>query len=58
MTLEDAILHCIEQAKDCTQCAEEHYQLAIWLKELQEYRKLAKDNKLINAYMYSDEKVF
>ena len=40
MTLEEAIKHCEEIAKECelrertTVCAEEHYQLAEWLKEL------------------------
>lgn len=56
MTLEDAILHCLEQSKDCTECAGEHYQLALWLKELKAYRELAKDNKLIHSCMYSEEK--
>ena len=24
MTIDEAILHCLEQAKDCTECGEEH----------------------------------
>jgi predicted glycoside hydrolase/deacetylase ChbG (UPF0249 family) len=58
MTLEDAIKHCREVAKenreqykeypeqdgyierfyDCLECAQEHEQLASWLKELQAFR--------------------
>ena len=37
MTLEDAIQHCIEKA-DCSNCGNEHRQLADWLMELQERR--------------------
>ena len=56
MTLDEAIAHCQETAKelrkqpfkekmdiedtaDCETCAEEHEQLAEWLKELKELRK-------------------
>lgn len=53
MTIDEAILHCLEQAKDCTECAKEHYQLAQWLRELKVYRNLADENKLIYDYMYS-----
>ena len=57
MTLDEAISHCLEQSKDCTECAKEHFQLALWLKELKMYRELADENKLIYSYMYSrDEK--
>lgn len=57
MTLEEAIRHCEEKAKElrtpraytdikgnlratetCEECAEEHEQLAEWLKELRRYR--------------------
>ena len=45
MTLDEAIAHCedvanglTEQGK-CKECAEDHRQLAEWLKELKEYRK-------------------
>ena len=58
MNLDEAILHCLEQSKDCTECAKEHYQLALWLKELKMYRKLADENKLIHSYMYSQEKEY
>lgn len=40
MTIGEAILHCEERAKaDCSECAEEHRQLAEWLKELQLRKK-------------------
>ena len=35
MTLEEAIKHCEEKAGCNTECANEHRQLAEWLKELQ-----------------------
>lgn len=47
MTLEEAILHCEEVAKDnfnrrddkkCIKCGYEHMQLAEWLKELKTLR--------------------
>ena len=42
MTLEEAIIHCEDVANDragcCEDCAEEHRQLAEWLKELRAYR--------------------
>lgn len=45
MTLDEAIKHCKEKEKEqalngCFACAEEHKQLAEWLKELKEWRKL------------------
>jgi hypothetical protein len=49
MTLEEAILHCEEVAKDnfnrrddkkCIKCGYEHMQLAEWLKELKTYREM------------------
>lgn len=40
MTLDEAIMHCEDRAKeDCSECAEEHRQLAEWLKELKSKRK-------------------
>ena len=43
MTIEEAIKHCEEVANDragcCEDCAEEHRQLACWLKELKQYRE-------------------
>jgi hypothetical protein len=43
MTIDEAIQHCKEQVqeqakKGCYSCAEEHQQLAEWLKELKAYR--------------------
>ena len=43
MTLDEAIKHAEEVANDmelcCKECAEEHRQLAEWLKELKQYRE-------------------
>jgi hypothetical protein len=44
MTLDEAIQHCKEQVqeqakKGCYSCAEEHQQLAEWLKELKAYKE-------------------
>ena len=52
MTLDEAIKHCLEKAKEekrkllkvgdiyaCSKCAEEHEQLAKWLEELKDYRR-------------------
>ena len=43
MTLEEAIVHCEDVANDrtgcCEDCAEEHRQLAEWLKELKAYKE-------------------
>ena len=44
MTLQEAIQHCRKQVqeqakKGCYSCAEEHQQLAEWLKELKAYRE-------------------
>jgi hypothetical protein len=57
MTLDKVISYCLEQSKDCTECANEYFQLVLWLEELKMYRELADENKLIYSYMYSrDEK--
>ena len=42
MTLEDAIIHAEEVANtaECEKCAQEHVQLAKWLKELKFWRDL------------------
>lgn len=36
MTIDEAIQHCEEKARElgCTECAQEHRQLAAWLREL------------------------
>lgn len=44
MTIDEAITHCIEVAEQnedqsCKKCANEHRQLAEWLRELEAYRK-------------------
>ena len=46
MTLSEAITHC-EEKIDCTQCGKEHRQLAKWLKELQKYKDLEEQGRLI-----------
>lgn len=39
MTLDEAIQHCEEVANsECSECANEHKQLAEWLKELKAFR--------------------
>lgn len=39
MTLEEAIKHCEEKGRGCTECAAEHRQLSNWLKELKNLRR-------------------
>lgn len=40
MTLDEAIAHCEDVSESaCGKCAEEHRQLAEWLKELRERRQ-------------------
>lgn len=46
MTLDEAIDHAKEVAKRCDKCGEEHKQLAEWLEELKQYRKLGTVEKL------------
>lgn len=50
MTLEEAIIHCRENACDNTQCAFEHRQLAEWLEELQQYRNKESMKLKLNNY--------
>ena len=40
MTLDEAIEHCKEKSCSNTECAREHKQLAEWLEELKEYKKI------------------
>lgn len=42
MTIDEAISHAREVAENdgCTNCAAEHEQLAMWLEELKELRKM------------------
>ena len=46
LTLDEAIRHC-EEKTDCTQCGEEHRQLAEWLRELQKYKDLEEQGRLV-----------
>ena len=47
MTLDEAIKHCTEKAcGDCSECAEEHQQLADWLRML----KYLKENSVMPIY--------
>ena len=46
LTLGEAIKHC-EEKIDCTQCGEEHRQLAEWLKELQHYKNIESQGRLV-----------
>lgn len=59
LSLEDAIKHCLEVAEkeECRECAEEHRQLADWLKELKGYKKAYTeiDNKIECDYMGNNE---
>lgn len=49
MTLEEAIIHCIEKSENCkTECQKEHKQLAEWLKD---YKRI-KDNENIQLEEY------
>lgn len=63
MTLQEAIQHCREQVqeqakKGCYSCAEEHQQLAKWLKELKDYREtwdeIKKQIKEESNFAYAD----
>lgn len=66
MTLEEAIKHTKDIAKDvgeCTDCRMEHKQLTGWLEELLAYRKMDKQGRLLRLpfpleteYIYCVEK--
>ena len=45
MTIDEAIRHAEEKARElgCTECAQEHRQLAAWLRELKFRRKAQAD---------------
>lgn len=55
MTLDEAIKHAKQVANcECSKCADEHKQLAKWLKELKEYRQLGTVKELeevLNNYL-------
>ena len=60
MTLIEAIKHCEEKEQEqalngCFACAEEHKQLAEWLKELAEYQKLFESPKEVLNMMSVQE---
>ena len=40
MTIDEAIRHCDEIAAGCGECADEHRQLAEWLRELKRLREV------------------
>ena len=51
MTLDEAIKHAEERASlSCDECAEQHRQLAEWLKELKQYREYFKGCRLAYAF--------
>ena len=50
MTLEEAIEHCEQKACEHSKCAEEHKQLAEWLKELQALRKNTISEETLKRY--------
>ena len=50
MTLEEAIEHCEQKACEHSKCAEEHKQLAEWLKELQALRKNTSSEETLKRY--------
>ena len=55
MTLEEAIIHCIEKSENCkTECQKEHKQLAEWLKD---YKRI-KDNENIKLEDYLNTRWF
>lgn len=71
MTLDEAIKHCEEKAKeqrawakeligglvveDCLECAKEHEQLAAWLREL---KALREEKELLLNFCKLNDKVF
>ena len=46
LTISEAIEHCNEKT-DCSECGQQHAQLAEWLKELQRYKDLEEAGRLI-----------
>lgn len=53
MTLEEAIKHCEEKGRGCTECAADHRQLSNWLKELKNLRRKQPQN----TWKPSDEQI-
>ena len=59
MTLEEAIEHTKDIAKDvseCTDCRVEHKQLTGWLEELLAYRKMDKQGEMEHVELTENEK--
>ena len=48
LTISEAIEHCNEKI-DCSECGQQHAQLAEWLKELQRYKDLEEQGRLIKV---------
>ena len=46
LTLDEAIAQCKEKS-NCSECGKEHEQLAAWLAELQRYKNLKEQGRLI-----------
>ena len=46
LTLDEAITHCKEKS-NCSECGKDHEQLAVWLAELQRYKNLKEQGRLI-----------
>lgn len=59
MTIDEAIKHCEEIGLGCDKCADEHKQLAEWLKELKESENLihyiSKERNKIDFYYNGKE---
>ena len=53
LTLDEAITHCKEKSNR-SECGKEHEQLAGWLKELQRYKDLEKQGRLIEVIRCKD----
>lgn len=62
LTLDEAITHCKEKS-NCSECGKDHEQLAVWLTELQRYKNLKEQGRLVevirckNCIRYGDEYV-
>lgn len=53
-SLDEAIEHCEQKSCSDTECANEHRQLAEWLKELKAYRKTC-ENLKVEAFHKSNK---
>ena len=57
LTLNEAIEHCYEKT-DCSECGQQHEQLAKWLEELKEYKDLEEQGLLLRLHCKIGRKVF